>query len=105
MSVQRDFERRKAAVYLHNLTTILADSKARTACDSLDYSLGTVPETVHDLLLQRSDGAFELVVWDERLKGEDHVTVSLSAPQDNETPTSPSLPTTAISRRRIRRCR
>jgi hypothetical protein len=32
---------------------------------------------VHDLLLQRSDGAFELVVWGERVKGTNTVTVDL----------------------------
>ncbi len=29
------------------------------------------------MLLQKSDGTFELVVWGERLKGSDHVTVRL----------------------------
>ena len=33
------------------------------------------PATVHDLLLQNSDGTFQLVVWGERLEGEDRVTV------------------------------
>ena len=37
------------------------------------------PETVHDLLLQKSDGAFAIAVWDERLSGSDNVAVSLGA--------------------------
>ena len=32
---------------------------------------------MHDMLLQKSDGTFELVVWGERLKGSDEVTVHL----------------------------
>jgi hypothetical protein len=32
---------------------------------------------VHDLLLQKSSGDFELVVWDERASAMDTVTVSL----------------------------
>ena len=31
------------------------------------------------MLLQKSDGTFELVVWGERLKGADEVTVRLGA--------------------------
>ena len=34
---------------------------------------------MHDLLLQKSDGTFALVVWGERLKGADEVTVQLGA--------------------------
>jgi hypothetical protein len=36
------------------------------------------PATVHDLLLQKKDGTFELVVWDEQLRGSCSVTVNLS---------------------------
>ncbi len=32
---------------------------------------------MHDLLLQKSDGTFALVVWGERLKGTDEVTIRL----------------------------
>jgi hypothetical protein len=33
--------------------------------------------TVHDLLLQKSTGPFELVLWDENVKHTDEVTVNL----------------------------
>ena len=37
---------------------------------------------MHDLLLQKSNGVFDLVVWDERPGGgTDGVTVSLSVPR------------------------
>jgi hypothetical protein len=72
-----DYTPRKAAVYLHNLTTILADPSSLTKPGRLNYSIPEQPATVHDLLLQKSDGSFALVVWNERLKGADNVTVHL----------------------------
>jgi len=44
---------------------ILASTGARTP-GKLDYSIAGEPATVHDLLLQKGDGTFALVVWDER---------------------------------------
>ena len=72
-----DYAPRKAAIYLHNLTTILADRDSITEPGRLDYAIVDRPKTVHDLLLQRSDGTFQLIVWGERLHGEDRVTVHL----------------------------
>ena len=66
-----------AATYIHNLTTILADSGQLAHPRRLTYSISNQPETVHDLLLQKSSGTFELIVWDERVKGSDNVTVAL----------------------------
>jgi hypothetical protein len=71
----RDYAPRKAAVYLHNLTTILTDNGALKEPGKLDYSIPDQPATVHDMLLQNSDGEFQLIIWDERLKGEDNVTI------------------------------
>jgi hypothetical protein len=63
--------------YLHNLTTILAD-QGSAPTGRLDYSIASEPPTVHDLLLQKSSGTFELVVWDERPSGgSDNVVVDL----------------------------
>ncbi len=72
-----DYTPRKAALYLHNLTTILSDTGAPRETGKLDYSIPEQPATVHDLLLQNSDGTFQLVVWGERVKGTDSVTVRL----------------------------
>ena len=61
------------------MTTILAD-KGTSATGRLDYSVVSEPATVHDLLLQKSDGTFELVVWDEKpAGGSDDVVVDLGA--------------------------
>lgn len=72
-----DYTPRKAAVYLHNLTTILADHDSGKAPGRLAYSIPDPPDTVHDLLLQKSDGTFALVVWDEKISGSDSVAVHL----------------------------
>jgi hypothetical protein len=72
-----DYTPRKAAVYLHNLTSVLADEGSPATPGRLNYSLSQQPATMHDLLLEKSNGTFELVVWNERLKGTDEVTVHL----------------------------
>jgi hypothetical protein len=72
-----DYSPRKAAVYLHNLTTILSDTGSLAKAGQLGYSIPAQPATVHDLLLQNGDGTFQLVVWGERLEGSDRVTVRL----------------------------
>ncbi|MCJ8518604.1 hypothetical protein ABID21_001484 [Pseudorhizobium tarimense] len=72
-----DFSPRLAAHYLHNLTRILADTARRHPPDRLDYVVNPHLETVHDLLLQHSDGSFQLVVWGEALSGENIIEVRL----------------------------
>ncbi|MDI6451659.1 glycosyl hydrolase [Anaerobaca lacustris] len=75
-----DYTPKQAAHYLHNLTTILADSGSVSEPGQLDYSIPNQPATVHDLLLQKSDGTFALVLWGERFAGgADKVTVNLGA--------------------------
>ena len=95
---QRDYSPRKAATYLHNLTTILADpGRPRTAA-SLQYAIRPKPATMHDLLLQKSDGQLYLVVWNERLKGSDDVTVSWEGPQGTVAVYDPTIGTEPVSR-------
>lgn len=72
---QADYSLRKAAIYLHNLTTILADNGSLGAAGQLDFEIENLPKTVHELLLQHSDGTFQLIIWGERLRGKDRVTV------------------------------
>jgi hypothetical protein len=86
-----DYTPRKAAVYLHNLTTILADQGAVEKPDRLDYIVEGQPPTVHELLLQRSDGTFLLVVWDERMKGSEEVIVKLARPHRSVTVYDPTV--------------
>jgi hypothetical protein len=71
------YKPKKSGEYLHNLTTILADTGS-SSTGLFDYAIANEPDTVHDLLLQKSDGTFELVVWNERPgSGSDDVMVSL----------------------------
>lgn len=72
-----DYSPRKAAIYLHNLTTILADPGSRAVPGRLDYTLPDRPAAVHDLLLQKSDGRICLVVWGERYASKDEVDVQV----------------------------
>jgi hypothetical protein len=66
-----------AATYIHNLTTILTDMVPLASPSSLNYSIVDAPPTVHDLLIQKSNGLFELVVWDENTRINDNVRVNL----------------------------
>ena len=70
-----------AAIDIHNLTTILADDKPLPHLGGLSYVLTNRSETVHDLLLQKSDKEFDLVVWDERPSGTEHVSVRFGSVQ------------------------
>jgi hypothetical protein len=65
-----------AATYIHNLTSVLADDRPIGSPGHLNYSIVNQSATVHDLLLQKSSGAFELVIWDENVRGNDSVTVN-----------------------------
>jgi hypothetical protein len=87
-----------SGTYLHNLTTILADTATGTP-GKLDYSIAAEPATVHDLLLQKSSGTFELIVWDERLAAADDdatdaVTVNLTTSRPTVTVYDPTTGTT-----------
>lgn len=69
--------KRMAADCLHNLTTILHDEAQARRLPRFDYAIEPQPATVHDLLLVKGDGSLWLVVWGERVEGEDTVTVRL----------------------------
>jgi len=91
-----DYTPRKAAVYLHNLTTVLADHGSLKTPGKLSYSIPNEPATVHDLLLQKSSGAFDLVVWDEQVSGTKNVTVNLGGSYPSAKVYDPTLGTTPI---------
>ncbi len=74
------YNAKPSGTFLHNLTTILADSGSPGATQKLPYTIAGEPSTVHDLLLQKASGQFELVVWDEKYSGgTDAVTVQLGS--------------------------
>jgi len=51
-----------AATYIHNLTTILEDTSSNFSATPLSYTISNEPSTVHDLLMQKSSGAYGLAV-------------------------------------------
>lgn len=64
-----DWTTKPAAIYIHNLTSILADHVPLADPGKLDFSIPDLPGTAHDLLLEKSDRTFELVVWGEQVAG------------------------------------
>jgi hypothetical protein len=93
-----------SGTYLHNLTTVLADAAASTPANppgKLDYTIANEPPTVHDLLLQKSTGTFELVVWDEHpSSGSDSITVDLTTSRARVKvydPTTGTVPTQTLA--------
>jgi hypothetical protein len=87
---------KKSGTYLHNLTTLLADTGFRPP-GKLDYAVSGEPATVHDLLLQKSDGTFALAVWDEKpTGGSDSVTVDLHTSRATVTVYDPTTGTSPI---------
>jgi hypothetical protein len=78
--VSSSYAVRTQGTYLQNFTTILADTSSNFTAGSLNYSVPSEPATVHDLLLQKSNGTFYIAVWDEEQPGsstKDTVTVDL----------------------------
>ena len=74
----KDYRPRKAAHYLHNLTTLLDDDQPTKRLSSVAYTIENQSAEVHDLLLQKSDGSFALIVWGELYEGgKQMVTVKL----------------------------
>jgi hypothetical protein len=72
-----DFTPRKAATYLHNLTTIIAASGMPASPGKLDYSIPNEPSTVHHLVMRKGDGTLVLAVWGEQIQGSNNITVEL----------------------------
>jgi hypothetical protein len=79
--VRRDYSHKASATYVHNLTTLLADKSSNFTPRKFDYSILDKPTTVHDLLIEKSDGTLALAVWGERAKGAEEVAVKFGAAQ------------------------
>ena len=71
-----------AATALHNLTTILADDGkgGHTPTASLNYTLGNMPATGNSMVLGKSNGAYDLVVWAEPTLWNDTTDKEVSNP-------------------------
>jgi hypothetical protein len=96
-----DYTPRKAAVYLHNLTTILADTTTIIKTPgTLHYAIANQPATVHDLLMQKSNGIFDLVVWGEQVKGSNNIIVNFGDTKAQVHIYDPVTGTTAVQQLR-----
>jgi hypothetical protein len=78
-----DYRPRLSAKYLHQLTAVLADQGVASTARTLNYHVDTRADTVHDLLMQKSDGSLWLIVWSERFTGgSDAIKVRFATPHD-----------------------
>jgi hypothetical protein len=95
-----DYTPKPSATYLRNLTTILEDTSSSFTPRQVNYSIPSEPATVHDLLIQKSNGTFDLAVWDERVTGSDQVTVNLGSQHKSVVLYDPTVGTGATQRLR-----
>jgi outer membrane biosynthesis protein TonB len=61
--LRNDFSKKPAATAIERLIGLLSDKGSVFSPSSLDYSLEGAPSTARQLLLQKRDGSFYLVLW------------------------------------------
>jgi hypothetical protein len=93
-----DYTPRLAAVYLHNLTTILQSGGKGGGGSRAQVTVLKPPTTVHDLLLKKRNGEFAYVLWSERVKGSDEVKVDFGTPVGSVLAFDPTLGTDRIAK-------
>lgn len=71
-----------AATAIHNLTQVLADPGSWSGLQpgSLNYTISGLPADGYSMLLQKSDGTFDLVLWAEPLLWNPNTQQPLAAP-------------------------
>jgi beta-glucanase (GH16 family) len=79
--------------YTHNLTTILADSSIAFTPSTIAYSVAGLPATGYSMLLQKSNGTYEMVVWGEAFASQvsTPITVILDKPYGTVNVYDPTL--------------
>jgi hypothetical protein len=67
--------------YIHNPTSILADNSSAFALGSVNCSISGMPSTGYTMLMQKSNGKYELVTWGEAFasKMPSTITINLGA--------------------------
>ena len=94
--VHTNYSPKLSATYLHNLTTILVDKPSTFTPGRVGYSIPDQPAIVHDLLMQKSDGTFELAVWGDQVKGTNAIAAELGATYASVKVFDPTAGTTPI---------
>jgi Zn-dependent membrane protease YugP len=85
---RHDGSAKPAAVALHNLTTILADTAAGAATfktGTLNYSVSGLPSSGNHMLMQEANGNFDIVVWNEPVIWNDAKNLDLNVAAQNVT--------------------
>ncbi|MET4046207.1 hypothetical protein ABIC03_007947, partial [Bradyrhizobium sp. RT6a] len=75
------------ATAIHNLTTILSDSNDSQSFTpgSLAYSLDNMPSSASQMLLEKHNGTFDLVVWDEHVIWDPNLKKEIASPTSDVT--------------------
>jgi hypothetical protein len=107
-----DHSPKPVATAIHNLTTILADTgHGNVQPGSLDYTVAAMPVTGHSLLLEKSSGVFDIVLWSEPANWNDRthrpvsvsqtpVTITMSGTAGNVAVYNPLVGTKPVARAR-----
>jgi hypothetical protein len=77
---------KEAATAIHNLTTILADNGAESntfTTTPLNYSVAGLPSTGNNMLIEKSNGAYDIVVWNEPQIWNESTGTEIAAPTVN----------------------
>ncbi|MDH2406682.1 Ig-like domain-containing protein, partial [Bradyrhizobium sp. SSUT18] len=75
------------ATAIHNLTTILSDTNGSQPFTpgSLAYSLDNMPSSASQMLLEKHNGTFDLVVWDEHVIWDPNLKKEIASPTSDVT--------------------
>ncbi|MBY3173509.1 calcium-binding protein [Rhizobium leguminosarum] len=63
-----DYSAKPAATAIHNLTEILEDdgaTKASFSAGTVNYSIDGLPSSARSLLTEKSDGSYQIIIWNE----------------------------------------
>jgi hypothetical protein len=91
-----DYTPKLSGKYLHNLTTIVTDNTSSFTPGKVNYTIPNEPATVHDMLMQKSNGTYELAVWGEQVTGLNNITVNLGATYRSVNVYDPTVSTSPI---------
>jgi hypothetical protein len=75
----RDYTPKLSATYLHNLTRILADENSAFTPRRFTYYVPDQPRTVHTLLMQKSNGLYDLAVWADTISPSTDMSLSMES--------------------------
>ncbi|MBY5547588.1 calcium-binding protein [Rhizobium leguminosarum] len=63
-----DYSAKPAATAIHNLTEILQDdgaTRASFSAGTVNYSIDGLPSSARSLLTEKSDGSYQIIIWNE----------------------------------------